>query len=228
MVDSKVSVTAYFDYSRADSDSDKEAAIALHLNSMRRHVKELSEKNYHSLYDLNSLDFVIMFVPVEPAFMLAISQDSRLCESAWEQNVLLVSPTTFLFVIRTVAYLWRQQQATRGVREIAERGAAFYDKLVGFVEDLTDVGNRLRLASESYESARNKLVQGRGPVIRQAEMLRDLGVKPNKALPKKMVEAAFAEEPFILPTLAAREAGDSAEDFSPSEVNSDSDGDIPF
>jgi len=148
VVDAKVSLTAYIDYTNADSDSGKAAAIGLHLDSVRKHIKELSEKNYQALYDLNSLDFVVMFIPVEPAFMLAISEDANLCGNAWDKNVLLVSPTTFLFVVRTIKYLWGQQQATRSVREIAERGASFYNKLVGFVEDLTDVGNRLRQASE--------------------------------------------------------------------------------
>jgi DNA recombination protein RmuC len=230
VVDSKVSVTAYTDYSSANSDSDKKAAIALHLDSVRRHIKELSEKNYHTLYDLNSLDFVIMFVPVEPAFMLAISEDGGLCESAWRKNVLLVSPTTFLFVVRTVAYLWRQEQATRSVREIAKRGADFYDKLVGFVTDLAGVGNRLRQASQSYESARNKLVEGQGNLIRQAEMLRELGVKPTKALPRDLVESALTEQPLVLPSLVAVA---DVEDFgeepcAEDEIEPASDEDIPF
>ena len=230
VVDSKVSVTAYTDYSRADSDPDRKAAIALHLDSVRRHIKELSEKNYHTLYDLNSLDFVIMFVPVEPAFMLAISEDGGLCESAWKKNVLLVSPTTFLFVVRTVAYLWRQEQATRSVREIAKRGAEFYDKLVGFVTDLAGVGNRLRQASQSYESARNKLVEGQGNLIRQAEMLRELGVKPTKALPQDLVESALTEQPLVLPSLVAVA---DVEDFgeepcTEDDIEAASDEDIPF
>jgi DNA recombination protein RmuC len=229
VVDAKVSLTAYIDYTNADNESGKAVAVGLHLDSMRKHIKELSEKNYQALYGLNSLDFVVMFVPVEPAFMLAVSEDANLCESAWEKNVLLVSPTTFLFVVRTVAYLWRQQQATRSVREIAERGAAFYNKLVGFVEDLTDVGNRLRQASTSYESAQNKLVQGHGSVIRQAEMLRDLGVKPSKSLPKKLVEAALTEQPFVLPSLAAvREVDDSGEDLPADGTKPDSEVEILF
>jgi len=230
VVDSKVSVTAYTDYSRADSDPDRKAAIALHLDSVRRHIKELSEKNYHTLYDLNSLDFVIMFVPVEPAFMLAISEDGGLCESAWKKNVLLVSPTTFLFVVRTVAYLWRQEQATRSVREIAKRGAEFYDKLVGFVTDLAGVGNRLRQASQSYESARNKLVEGQGNLIRQAEMLRELGVKPTKALPQDLVESALTEQPLVLPSLVAvADVEDFGEEPSTEDdIEAASDEDIPF
>src|SRR5258708_4102165 len=229
VVDAKVSLTAYIDYANADSDSGKAAAIALHLASVRKHIKELSEKNYQALYDLNSLDFVVMFVPVEPAFMLAISEDANLCENAWEKNVLLVSPTTFLFVVRTIKYLWGQQQATRSVREIAERGAAFYDKLVGFLEDLTDVGNRLRQAGASYEDARKKL-EGQGGVIRQAEMLRDLGVKPSKSLPKRLVESALTEQPLVVPSLVAvadveefGEEPDAQDDIDPL-----SDEDIPF
>ena len=229
VVDAKVSLTAYVDYTSADSDSEREAAIAQHLDSVRRHIKELSEKNYHALYDLKSLDFVIMFVPVEPAFMLAISQDGNLCESAWKKNVLLVSPTTFLFVVRTVAYLWRQEQATRSVQEIAKRGAEFYDKLVGFVEDLAGVGNRLRQAGESYDNARNKLVQGRGNLIRQAEMLKDLGVKPSKALPQDLVDSALTEQPLVLPVLVAvREEEDFGEELTANDTKPDSKEEIPL
>jgi DNA recombination protein RmuC len=229
VVDAKVSLTAYVDYTNADSDSGKAAAIGLHLASVRKHIKELSEKNYQAIYDLNSLDFVVMFVPVEPAFMLAISEDANLCENAWEKNVLLVSPTTFLFVVRTIKYLWGQQQATRSVREIADRGGAFYDKLVGFVEDLMDVGNRLRQASASYEDARKKL-EGQGGVIRQAEMLRDLGVKPSKSLPKRLVESVLTEDTLVLPSLVAvADVGDFGEEPGAEyDVEQASDEDIPF
>jgi DNA recombination protein RmuC len=229
VVDAKVSLTAYVDYASASSDPDRETAIGLHLDSVRRHIKELSDKNYQELYDLKSLDFVIMFVPVEPAFMLAISQDGGLCESAWMKNVLLVSPSTFLFVVRTVAYLWRQEQASRNVREIARRGGEFYDKLVGFVEDLAGVGNRLRQASESYESARNKLIQGRGNLIRQAEMLKELGVKPSKALPQELVESALTEQPLVLPSLAATaEAEEFGEEACADDIQPDPEEEIPF
>lgn len=222
VVDAKVSLTDYIDYTNAEGDSGKAAAVGLHLGSVRKHINELSEKNYQALYDLNSLDFVVMFVPVEPAFMLAISEDANLCEDAWGKNVLLVSPTTFLFVVRTIKYLWGQQQATRSVREIAERGAALYDKLVGFVGDLTEVGHRLRQASVSYESAQNKLVQGQGSVVRQAEMLRDLGVKPSKSLPKRLVESALTEHPLVL------EAEDFGEEPSVDDIEPDAEEEIPF
>ena len=230
VVDSKVSLTAYTQYVRADSDPDREVATIHHLDSIKRHVKELSEKNYQTLYGLRSLDFVVMFVPVEPAFMLAIGHDTTLCENAWKRNVLMVSPSTFLFVVRTVAYLWRQEQSTRNVREIAMRGAEFYDKLVAFVEDLASVGNRLRQASESYDNARNKLAQGRGNLIRQAEMLRELGVKPTKTLPQDLVESALTEQPTTLPSFSPIVEGEiPAQERLPISVNaSPDDDDVPF
>ena len=167
-------------------------------------MKELSEKDYQVLHGLNSLDFVIMFVPVEPAFALAIAEDSGLWEEAWKRNVLLVSPSTLLFVLRTVAYLWRQEDQARNVQEIASRGAELYDKLVGFIADLEKIGERLEQAKESYDGAVNKLSKGNGNVIRRAEKLKELGVTPSKSLPSHMVEIAL-EEPLVLPDLAAVE-----------------------
>ena len=134
-----------------------------------------------------------MFVPVEPAFMLAIANDSKLWEDAWKRNVLLVSPSNLLFVLRTVNYLLRQEQQSNNFQDIAKRGAELYDKLVGFVQDFDELGNRLRQARESYDSAYGKFSTGRGNVIRQAEMLKSLGVKPNKSLPQVVVEAALDE-----------------------------------
>jgi DNA recombination protein RmuC len=230
VVDAKVSLTAYVDYSRSDSDSNRKAALSSHLESVRRHIKELSDKNYHALYDLSSLDFVVMFVPLEPAFTLAISEDVDLCELAWARNVLLVSPTTFLFVVRTIANLWRQEQAAHNVREIAGKGAAFYDKLVGFIADLSGIGNRLRQASESYENAKNKLVQGRDNLIGQAEKLRELGVKPSKSLPASLVQLALTEQQSALPELAAVADEEDFEDgpLFMGNVHPASDEDVPF
>ena len=136
-----------------------------------------------------------MFIPVEPAFMLAIAHDSNLWQDAWKKNVLLVSPSTLLFVLRTVAHLWRQEQQNRNAQEIANQGAALYDKLVGFVEDLESLGTKLKQAQASYEGAYNKFAGGRGNVIRQAEKLKDLGVKPTKQLPQKLVDLALDELP---------------------------------
>ncbi len=198
VVDAKVSLTAYAEYSSVDDDLAREGAAGRHLDSVRRHIKELSEKKYESLYSLKSLDFVVMFVPVEPAFMLAIAKDSELCERAWKRNILVVSPSTFLFTIRTVAYLWRQEQQGQNAQAIARRGAEFYDKLVGFMEDLTGIGERLKQATDSYDNACNKLSKGRGNVIRQAQMLKELGVKPSKELPAGLVAEALYE-PLAFP-----------------------------
>jgi DNA recombination protein RmuC len=228
VVDAKVSLTAYAEYMSSDSDLARDAAVERHLDSVRRHVKELSEKNYQELYALKSLDFVIMFVPVEPAFILAIAQDTKLCEGAWKKNVLLVSPSTFLFVVRTVAHLWRQEQQNRNVQEIARRGADFYDKLVGFVKDLTGIGESLKQATNSYDSACSKLSTGRGNLIQKAETLRDLGVKPSKSLPQEFLQLDL-DETFIIPSLAAAdEAAAAREETQTDNAEVNTEEDIPF
>ena len=197
VVDAKVSLTAYEEYVNAEDDAGRDAALKRHLDSVRGHIRGLSEKNYQDIHGVRSLDFVLMFIPVEPAFMLGISQDNELWQDAWKRNVLLVSPSTLLFVVRTVAHLWRQEQQNRNAQEIARRGAELYDKLVGFVEDLKGVGNRLAQAQSDYDKAYGKFVSGKGNVIRQAEMLKGLGVKPGKPMPAEVLDAAM-EEPALL------------------------------
>ncbi|QTQ36332.1 putative DNA recombination protein [Aromatoleum petrolei] len=206
VVDAKVSLTAYEDYVTAEDEGERNAAAKRHLDSVRAHIKGLSERNYQDLYGLKSLDFVLMFVPVEPAFMLAVTHDRELFMDAWQKNVLLVSPSTLLFVVRTVAHLWRQEAQNRNAQDIAKRGAELYDKLVGFVEDLESVGNRLEQAQKAYHAAHNKLASGRGNVIRQAEMLKQLGVKPTKALPGAMVEAATDGDDAAAPAVTDQQA----------------------
>jgi DNA recombination protein RmuC len=191
IIDAKVSLNAYEEYANAETDPQREIAIKRHLDSVRSHIRELSEKNYQQLYGLKSLDFVLMFIPIEPAFMLAISHEGDLWQDAWKRNVLLVSPSTLLFVVRTVAHLWRQEQQSRNAQEIANRGAELYDKLSGFVEDLEGLGGKLQQAQKAYDGAYNKFTAGRGNVIRQAEMLKELGVKPTRQLPQKILDAAL-------------------------------------
>jgi DNA recombination protein RmuC len=199
IIDSKVSLSDYSDYSNSESDVTREAALGRHLASVRAHLRSLSDRDYQSLYGLTSLDFVIMFVPIEPAFMLAIARDPNLWNEAWHKNVLLVSPSTLLFVIRTVAHLWKQEQQTRNVIDIAKRGGDLYDKFVGFVEDLKAVGMRLAQAKNSYEEAFAKLSTGRGNLVRQAELLKGMGVNAKKALPADLVAVAseFGDEPSL-------------------------------
>jgi DNA recombination protein RmuC len=197
IIDSKVSLTAYNDYVNAETDEARKAALARHMDSVRRHIKELAEKNYQSLHQLQSIDFVCMFVPIEGAFMAAISNDSELWASSYARNVLLVSPSTLLFVVRTVAHLWRQERQKQNVADIVKRGAELHDKLVGFVEDLRNVGDRLDQAKASYSEAFSKLATGKGNVIRQAVMLKELGVKPKKNLPLDLVDASAEDEPLL-------------------------------
>ena len=186
IIDAKVSLTAYEIHANSDNDSERIAAIKKHLESVRSHIKELSEKNYHQLYGLQSFDFVLMFIPVEPAFMLAISHDNNLWLESWKKNILLVSPSTLLFVVRTVAHLWKQEQQNSNAQEIASRGAELYNKLAGFVEDLDMLGKRLQQAQISYDDAYGKFSKGKGNVIRQAEMLKELGIKPSKSISQSL------------------------------------------
>jgi DNA recombination protein RmuC len=137
---------------------------------------------------------VVMFVPIEPAFMLAVTNDEALFMEAWQRNVLLVSPSTLLFVVRTIAHLWRQEAQTRNAQDIAKRGAELYDKLSAFVADLQKVGAKLKDAQSAYEDAEKRLSTGKGNVIRQAEMLKGLGVKTTKALPVSLVDGSGVEE----------------------------------
>lgn len=197
VVDAKVSLTAYEGFANQEDENERQAAVKRHMDSIRNHMKGLSEKNYQTLYGLKSLDFVLMFVPIEPAFMLAVSHDKDLFMDAWQRNVLLVSPSTLLFVVRTVAHLWRQEAQNRNAQDIAKRGAELYDKFVGFVADMESLGNRIKQAQEDYDSAHKKLTSGRGNLIGQAEKLRDLGVKPTKAIPPAVLELAQSDTPLL-------------------------------
>ncbi len=200
IVDAKVSLIAYDEYVAAETDETKATALQRHVNSVRAHIKSLSEVEYQSLPDLKSMDFVVMFVPIEPAFMLAIASDNKLWHEAWQKNVLLISPSMFLFVVRTVVNMWTQEAQKRNVQEIVKRGADLYDKLVGFVEDLKKVGEQLSNARDSYDSASAKLCTGRGNAIRQAELLRELGIKPTKSLPIDLIESSV-DTPELFPPL---------------------------
>lgn len=194
VVDAKVSLVAYDRYASAEAEDERAQAVRQHLDSVRAHIKGLSGKNYHALYGVKSLDMVVMFVPIEPAFMLAVTSDEALFMEAWQRNVLLVSPSTLLFVVRTIAHLWRQEAQTRNAQDIARRGAELYDKLSAFVADLQKVGSKLKDAQSAYEDAEKRLSSGKGNVIRQAQMLKDLGVKATKALPSALVDASGADD----------------------------------
>lgn len=194
VVDSKVTLTAYSEYAAAPDEATREQHLKAHLQSVRSHVKGLGAKDYHALHGVESLDFVVMFLPLEGAFTAAVSRDPELFSFAWERNVLLVSPSTLLFVVRTIAHVWRQEDQSRNAQEIADRGGKLYDKFVAFVADLDKVGETLERARGSYDEARRKLVDGSGNLVGQAEKLRKLGVKASRSLPTALLGAASAEE----------------------------------
>lgn len=187
VVDAKMSLVAYERYVSASTDMEKTESLKQHLQSVRTHIKGLSEKNYQTLTGLNAPDFVMLFIAVEPAFMLAFSHDQSLFGDAFSRNVLLVSPSTLLANLRTIAYIWRQEQQNRNALEIARQCAKLYDKFVGFIDDLEDIGKKLGQTQKSYDDAKSKLVSGRGNLIRQAEQVKNLGVKPTRNLPARLL-----------------------------------------
>lgn len=187
VIDSKVSITAYTRYIQADDEATKDKELALHVQSLKQHIAGLSAKNYQQLYGLGSIDFVLMFVPLEPAFLAAMSHNSNLFQEALHKNIVLVCPSTLLATVRTVAHLWRQEQQNRNALEIAKQCGLLYDKFVGFIDDLEKVGQRLDQAQSSYHDAYGKLKTGRGNLIKSAEKVKELGVKPTKKLDDKLL-----------------------------------------
>ncbi len=190
VVDAKVSLVDYGTFCSTTDEALRKHAAARHCASLREHIRDLAARNYHRLPGLETLDFVILFVPIEPAFLLALETDSTLWVDAWEKNILLVSPSTLLFVVRTVAHLWKQEEQVRNVQQIAERGAELYDKFAGFVDDLSRLGARIEQTRTAYDAAFDKLTRGRGNLVRQVEMLRSLGVQPAKRLPRQLTQQA--------------------------------------
>ncbi len=188
VIDSKVSLTAYTEFASADTDVQRDILLKKHLDSIRKHIKELSDKNYASLLGINSPDFVLMFLPIEPAFGLAVQNDHELFNYAWQQKVIIVSPTTLLATLRTVASIWKYEKQTQNAIEIAKRGGLLYDKFVNFVKDLEDVGKSIAGAEKAYNEAHKKLVSGRGDLINQAEQLKTMGVITKKSLPAEYLE----------------------------------------
>lgn len=197
VVDSKVSLTAYSEFVSKESHTDgapRQAALRAHLESVKQHIRGLSERRYESLYGITSPDFVVMFMPIEGAFMAAVTSDRDLFKYAWERNVVLVSPSTLFAIVRTIAHIWRQEQQNRSTRLIVERGAKLYDKFVGFTDDLLKVGEHLSRATDSYEQAKAKLSEGRGNLVRQVDQLRTLGVTPARQLNRALADAAALDE----------------------------------
>ena len=182
IIDSKVSITAYARHTEASDSAIAEQELLAHIQSIRQHIQGLSAKNYAGIADLSTVDFVLMFIPIEPAFLSALKAAPNLYQDALAKNIVLVCPSTLMATLRTVAHLWRQDQQNKNAMEIARQCANLYDKFVGFVEDLEQIGKRLDQAQSSYHEAFNKLKSGKGNLIKAAERVKELGVKPSKMI----------------------------------------------
>ena len=189
IIDSKVSLTDYERYVNADED-DRPQFLKAHVNSIRKHVDQLSDKKYEDLYDIESPDFVLMFIPIEPAFAIAINDDNSLYNKAFEKNIVIVTPSTLLATLRTIDTMWNNEKQQRNAIEIARQAGALYDKFQGLVSDLTGVGKKIDDAKKDYSSAMNKLVEGRGNLITSVEKLKKLGAKAKKSLPEAIIKRA--------------------------------------
>ncbi len=194
IVDSKVSLVSYEKFVSAEDDEQKNVHIKSYIDSVKRHIKELSEKKYQNLFDGGSLDFVLMFIPIEPAFIVAIQYGENLYVDAYDKNIIIVSPSTLLATLRTIANIWKQEYQNRNVLEIAKQSGALYDKFVAFTEDLISVGNRLDQAKGSYVDAMKKLSEGSGNLVNRAEKIKKLGAKATKSLPPAILNRAELDD----------------------------------
>jgi DNA recombination protein RmuC len=193
VIDSKVSLVAWTDYVAAEDDAGREAALKALVQAVRNHVNTLSDKDYTHLRGVRSLDFVLMFMPIEAAFMAAFQHDEKLFGDAFEKRIAVVTPTTLLATMRTVESLWRNERQNDNARRISDQAGKIYDKLRGFLEDFEKIGNQLATVQKSYDSARGKLSDGRGNLLRQAENFRELGVKVRKTLPRSFLDEVDGE-----------------------------------
>ena len=189
VIDSKVSLTDYERYVNA-YDEDRETYLKAHINSIRRHVDQLSDKKYEDLYYIESPDFVLLFIPIEPAFAVAINADNSIYNKAFEKNIVIVTPATLLATLRTVDSMWNNEKQQQNAIEIARQAGALYDKFHGLVTDLTGVGKKIDDAKKDYSAAMNKLVDGKGNLITSVEKIKKLGAKAKKALPEKIIKRA--------------------------------------
>ena len=193
VIDSKVSLIHYNEYINADADPERKKALEAHVNSVRKHINNLGSKDYSSLKGLRSLDFVLLFMPIDAAFMAAFQADEKLFNNAFEKKIVVVTPTTLLATLRTVENIWRYERQNENSRQIAGKAGMIYDKLRGFLEDFEKIGKQLDTVHSSYDVAMNKLTLGKGNLIRQAESFVDLGVKVKKEMPKSISDLAESE-----------------------------------
>ena len=188
IIDSKVSLIAYERLVNCETEEDRKLFSKAHVESIRSHVHGLSSKNYHDLYQINSPDFVLLFIPIESSFSFAVQLDSELFSDAWDKRVVIVSPSTLLATLRTIASIWKQERQNRNVLEIARLSGAMYDKFVGFVNDMEGIGKNIKQSQSAYDSAINKLTEGNGNLTKTAEKIKNLGAKANKQLDQKYLD----------------------------------------
>ena len=190
IVDSKVSLTAYEKYINEEDDEQKTNFLKEHVNSLKRHVEQLGSKNYQHLYQMESPDFVLLFIPIEPAFAIALNEDTQLYNKAFERNIVIVTPSTLLATLRTIDSMWTNQKQQENAYEIARQAGALYDKFDGFVTDLVKIGKKMDEAKTEYEGAMNKLVDGKGNLITSVQKLKIMGAKAKKSLPDAILNRA--------------------------------------
>ncbi|MGA1226673.1 MAG: DNA recombination protein RmuC [Tamlana sp.] len=193
IIDSKVSLTDYERLVNADED-DKAQFLKAHVNSVKKHVDQLSEKNYQDLYDIESPDFVLMFIPIEPAFAVVVNEDNSVYNKAFEKNIVIVTPSTLLATLRTIDSMWNNEKQQQNAIEIARQAGALYDKFEGLVSDLTGVGKKIDAAKTDYSAAMNKLVEGKGNLITSVEKLKKMGAKAKKSLPEAIIKRAQEDD----------------------------------
>ena len=193
IIDSKVSLTDYERFVNAE-DEDKSLFLKAHVNSIRKHVDQLSEKNYQDLYDIESPDFVLMFIPIEPAFAVVVNEDNSIYNRAFEKNIVIVTPSTLLATLRTIDSMWNNEKQQQNAIEIARQAGALYDKFEGLMADLIGVGKKIDATKSDYNAAMNKLFEGKGNLINSVEKLKKMGAKAKKALPEAIIKRAEEEE----------------------------------
>lgn len=193
IIDSKVSLVAYESFVNAQTDEERERNLLAHITSVKNHIKGLSEKNYQALEQLDTPDFVLLFMPIESSFSLAVQADNELFNYAWERKIVIVSPSTLLATLHTIASIWKQERQTKNAIEIAKQSGDLYDKFVGFAEDLLSVGKKMNEAKNSYDDAMNKLSKGAGNLVRRVDKIKELGAKASKSIPGPLLEKAKEE-----------------------------------
>ena len=193
IIDAKVSLTAYERFCSAEDEKERDDALKQHVESLRRHIKQLADKSYQNIESLHTPDFVLLFVPIEAAFSVAVTKDGNIFADAFARKIVIVAPTTLLATLRIIQNIWRYEDQNQNAQEIARRAGALYNKFVGFAEDLENVGKKIDDARLSWEGARNKLISGRGHLVGQAEKLKALGAESSKSLPDKLARDAEIE-----------------------------------